>query len=187
MAPGGNIGKDSAVFEAVHGSAPDIAGKGLANPTAILLSSLQMLRYMGLGSYAQRIEDGLHAALSEDIKTRDLGGSASTSEFTQGIIERIPAGNISEKQEQARRIIIPHEPLTEQKEPWNIVGVDVFVKSTNGIPQFAETIGLFSIGMISNRGTKVFPGNVSDILMVDCFRCRFYADTTVNQKTYLSY
>ena len=185
VAPGGNIGKDSAVFEAVHGSAPDIAGKGLANPTAILLSSLQMLRYMGLGSYAQRIEDGLHAALSEGIKTRDLGGSASTSEFTQGIIERIPAGNISEKQEQARRIIIPHEPLTEQKEPWNIVGVDVFVKSTNGIPQFAETIGLFSIGMISNRGTKVFPGNAPDILMVDCFRCRFYANTTVNQKAVL--
>ena len=91
VAPGGNIGAGRAVFEAVHGSAPDIAGKGLANPTALLLSGIQMLRYMGLLAHAERVEQGLRMALVDGIRTRDLGGLASTKEFTHAIISRLPA------------------------------------------------------------------------------------------------
>ena len=185
VAPGGNIGKDAAVFEAVHGSAPDIAGKGLANPTAILLSGIQMLRYLGLNSYANRIETALHETLKADIKTRDLGGSASTLEFTNAICERIQPEDEKATHETPTRIHIPREPLTVEKQDWNINGVDVFVRSKNGIPMISETIGKFTIGMISNRGTKVYPGNAPDILMVDCYRCRFYANGPVSNEDVL--
>ena len=86
VAPGGNIGRDCAVFEAVHGSAPDIAGKGLANPTALLLSSVQMLQYMGLYDHADVINDALLKTLNAGQRTRDLGGEMSTDEFTDAII-----------------------------------------------------------------------------------------------------
>lgn len=87
VASGANIGKDCAIFEPVHGSAPDIAGKGLANPTAILFSSLAMLRHMGKLSEATRIEAALMKALSKpETRTRDLGGKVGTKEFTTAII-----------------------------------------------------------------------------------------------------
>jgi hypothetical protein len=179
VAPGGNIGKDSAVFEAVHGSAPDIAGKGLANPTAILLSSLQMLRYLGLNGYANRIESALQETLQAGIKTGDLGGSANTHEFTNAICERIAPEDESAANETPTKIIIDHEPLTVEQQPWSIHGVDVFVRSKTGMPVLPETIGAFKLAMISNRGTKIYPGVTPDILMVDHFRCRFYAEKPV--------
>lgn len=86
VAEGANIGKDYAVFEAVHGSAPDIAGKDIANPTALLLSAIEMLKYIGENNYAERIEQALFKALSGDVLTPDLGGSAKCSEFTHEII-----------------------------------------------------------------------------------------------------
>ncbi len=89
IAQGANIGKDCAVFEAVHGSAPDIAGKDLANPTAILLSAIEMLRYIGENTQAQRIEKALYKALKGNILTADLGGNAKCSEFTNEIIKNL--------------------------------------------------------------------------------------------------
>ncbi|NBO37213.1 isocitrate dehydrogenase (NAD(+)) [bacterium] len=90
VAPGANIGDTGAVFEAVHGSAPDIAGKGLANPTALLLSSVMMLQHMGELSRAQRIESALQQVLAEGKSlTRDLQGTASTMEFADAIIAKI--------------------------------------------------------------------------------------------------
>lgn len=89
VAQGANIGKDSAVFEAVHGSAPDIAGQDKANPTALLLSAIEMLRYIGEDSYAQKIEKALLTALSGAVLTADLGGSAKCSEFTDEIIKNM--------------------------------------------------------------------------------------------------
>ncbi|MFQ2342049.1 isocitrate dehydrogenase [Aeromonas dhakensis] len=90
MAPGANIGDGAAIFEAVHGSAPDIAGKNIANPTSVILASIQMLEYLGMQDTAERIREAVRATIeSGDRVTRDLGGSASTSEFTQSIIERL--------------------------------------------------------------------------------------------------
>ncbi len=87
VAPGANIGKDLAVFEPVHGSAPDIAGKNTANPTAMMLSGVHMLKYLGETSAANRIEKAIMKVLSEgNAKTRDLGGNAGTTEFTDRII-----------------------------------------------------------------------------------------------------
>jgi isocitrate dehydrogenase (NAD+) len=90
VVPAANLGAQAAVFEAVHGSAPDIAGKNVANPMALLLSAVLMLRHIGEGSIADRVVRGLHAVLSEGaVRTRDLGGSASTTEFADAIARRM--------------------------------------------------------------------------------------------------
>ncbi|GAA0365623.1 isocitrate dehydrogenase [Bowmanella denitrificans] len=90
MAPGANIGKDCAIFEAVHGSAPDIAGKNLANPTSVILASIQMLEYLGMADKAERIRAAIKEVIeSGDRTTRDLGGSHGTTDFTQAVLERL--------------------------------------------------------------------------------------------------
>ena len=90
MAPGANIGDGAAIFEAVHGSAPDIAGKNIANPTSVTLASIQMLEYLGMQDKAERTREAVRATIESGVRvTRDLGGSASTSEFTQAIIDRL--------------------------------------------------------------------------------------------------
>ena len=89
IAQGANIGTDFAVFEPVHGSAPDIAGKDIANPTAMLMSAIEMLNYIGETQVASRIRKALFQTLEDNIKTADLGGNASCSEFTKAIIERL--------------------------------------------------------------------------------------------------
>jgi isocitrate dehydrogenase (NAD+) len=90
VVPAANLGTEIGVFEAVHGSAPDIAGKGLANPTALLLSAILMLRHIDEDAMADRIMTALGAVLEQDkVLTRDLGGTASTSEFTNAIVKRL--------------------------------------------------------------------------------------------------
>jgi len=87
-----NIGVDAVVFEAVHGTAPDIAGKGWANPTAVLMSSILMLRHLGEVSVADRIESALLRVYAEGmVRTRDLRGTASTSEFVDAVISALPS------------------------------------------------------------------------------------------------
>jgi isocitrate dehydrogenase (NAD+) len=91
VVPSGNIGDEGAIFEAVHGTAPDIAGKGIANPTALLMSSILMLNYIGEGSTAGRVEQALWKVYREGKHfTRDLGGKASTEQFTDAIISALP-------------------------------------------------------------------------------------------------
>ena len=90
VVPGANLGADIAVFEAVHGSAPDIAGRGIANPMALLHSAVLMLRHINEGAIADRIMAALAAVLGEGtIRTRDLGGTASTMEFAEAICRRL--------------------------------------------------------------------------------------------------
>ena len=90
MAPGANIGADAAIFEAVHGSAPDIAGKGIANPTALLLAAATMLEHCQLVDKASRLRRALVDTLNVDgVRTGDLGGKASTAQFTQALVKRI--------------------------------------------------------------------------------------------------
>ena len=90
VVPGANIGTDTAVFEAVHGSAPDIADKNLANPTALLLSALMMLDYIGQRERGERIRGALTRVLTAGVvRTHDLGGSASTTDFTDAICREL--------------------------------------------------------------------------------------------------
>ncbi|ENY73081.1 isocitrate dehydrogenase [Aeromonas diversa] len=90
MAPGANIGSGAAIFEAVHGSAPDIAGKNIANPTSVILASVQMLEYLGMQDKAERILSAVRDTIEAGQNvTRDLGGTASTDEFTQAVMARL--------------------------------------------------------------------------------------------------
>jgi len=90
VVPSGNIGQDCAVFEAVHGTAPDIAGKGIANPTALLMSAIMMLDHLNEMGAARRVESALHKVYRERKSlTRDVGGNASTAEFTQAVISSL--------------------------------------------------------------------------------------------------
>ena len=90
MAPGANIGQDAAIFEAVHGSAPDIAGKGLANPIALMLAAAMMLDHVKLTELATRLRRGIDQTLNVDqVRTGDLGGSAGTAQFTRALVARL--------------------------------------------------------------------------------------------------
>jgi isocitrate dehydrogenase (NAD+) len=91
VVPSGNIGDEGAIFEAVHGTAPDIAGKGLANPTALLMSAILMLEHLGERTTAERIEAALVKVYKEGKHvTRDVGGTAGMQEFTDTVIAALP-------------------------------------------------------------------------------------------------
>jgi isocitrate dehydrogenase (NAD+) len=90
MAPGANIGSGASIFEAVHGSAPDIAGKGVANPLALLLAACLMLEHVGRAELANRIRGSISDVLVKDtIRTPDLGGRATTKDLTGALVRRI--------------------------------------------------------------------------------------------------
>ncbi len=90
LAPGGNIGSDAAIFEAVHGSAPDIAGQGLANPSALLLAAAMMLEHIGEDEAGRRVRRAIIATIvADEVRTRDLGGTASTQEFGDAVARRV--------------------------------------------------------------------------------------------------
>ncbi|OAF65151.1 hypothetical protein A3Q56_07140, partial [Intoshia linei] len=89
VTPSGNIGSDIALFESVHGTAPDIAGLDFANPAALLLSSVMMLRHMKLYDYANKIEKSCFETIADKTLTKDLGGNATCSEFTDAICKRL--------------------------------------------------------------------------------------------------
>lgn len=175
VAPGGNIGDHCAIFESVHGSAPDIAGKGIANPMALLLSSFQMLQHIGLHKTKERIESALLNTLRDGVTTRDLGGKADTKEFTKAIIDRLESMSedelIEPKPLRIKSELLPtYKPVEEYCH-----GVDIFVENPGGIPKVPEAVGNLKLKMISNRGTKVYPGPVPKIWLVDHHRCRYVA------------
>lgn len=184
VAPGGNIGSSCAVFEAVHGSAPDIAGKGLANPSALLISSVQMLQHLGLLGHADAIEAAMNAALNSGVKTRDLGGTATTTEYTDAIIANLKPVDapVEIPETTAQAHYTPQ--LQASMDSWDCVGCDVFVHH-DGLPVMPESIGPFTLRLLSNRGTKVWPGPTPDILLVDHFRCRYVAKTPVARQQIL--
>jgi isocitrate dehydrogenase (NAD+) len=90
LAPGANIGKDVAIFEAVHGSAPDIAGKNIADPCALLLAAADMLDHLGMADKGTRIRSAIRATLeARDRVTPDLGGTGTTESFAEALVERV--------------------------------------------------------------------------------------------------
>jgi isocitrate dehydrogenase (NAD+) len=93
LAPGANIGTEAAIFEAVHGSAPDIAGKGIANPCALVLGAAQMLDHLGHGNDAARVRAAVRDVLEKrDRTTPDLGGTGTTTTFANALVERVRGG-----------------------------------------------------------------------------------------------
>jgi isocitrate dehydrogenase len=196
FAPSANIGSNISIFEAVHGTAPDIAGKGLANPTALVLSGLMMLRHIGLVRHAATIENALLAALESGVHTGDFGDPAVpavvTSEFTQGIIRRLgseprtvkPAAAPASGSDSvtARPPQRPSEPVVMhtftglRKE---IVGVDMYLDGKMPAKETAADLERtcegtpFRLSLISCRGTQVWPRGSVFTECVDYWRARF--------------
>lgn len=181
FAPSANIGDSVAIFEAVHGTAPDIAGKGLANPTSLLMSGLMMLRHLGLHGTAALIENALLATLESGVHTADFGSpdtpSSSTQDFAEAIIANLgntPKYSAAHGKDSTARAERPHitsNRLIESPRPSEAVaGVDLFVESTQQPNEVAKTIqGLLEphqiLTVISNRGTQVWP---TGSLLTDC-------------------
>ncbi|MCS6954951.1 MAG: NADP-dependent isocitrate dehydrogenase [Candidatus Calescibacterium sp.] len=192
LAPSGNIGKNLAVFEAVHGSAPDIAGKNIANPTALILSSTMMLKHIGMKNYAEKIEQALQNTLKSGIKTQDLGGNYSTTEFTESIIKEINKTQtyieVANKEHQSEiRFFDPPSPTPSER--WEITGIDLFIEwnKVESLPEIPQKVENLELKMISNRGTKIYPPPVPEILMVNWYRCRYLSDKALSYQDILEF
>ncbi len=191
FAPSANIGDHIAIFEAVHGTAPDIAGKNIANPTALLLSGLGMLRHLGLMEAATLMENALLFTLESGVHTGDFGDktlpSLSTTEFAAAIIKnfgKVPANNpkpfIANQPPTPTQFKLENNPMLESDEGLqeHIIGADFFIESNEQPQVVAEkslkhTLGLFKLITISNRGTQVWPSGSSFTNLVNLYACRF--------------
>ncbi|MFM9967814.1 MAG: NADP-dependent isocitrate dehydrogenase [Burkholderiales bacterium] len=184
-----NVGDHGALFEAIHGGAPDIAGRGDANPSGLLLAGVMMLNYLGQSEAANRVHQAWLATIEEGLHTADIAdGETSTvigtRAFTHEIVKRLgtwPKDMVSTPLVLPRPQPWSRPPmaLPAQKE---MVGVDVFVQWTGRDPQTlagllrcAGTNGL-ALQMISNRGVKVWPDGLPETFCVDHWRCRFVSD-----------
>ncbi len=189
LAPSANIGPRHAMFEAIHGSAPDIAGQGIANPSGLLLAGVMMLVHLGQTEVAERIHNAWLRTIEEGIHTADIfkpGISAKkvgTQAFAEAVIARLgekPARLATIDYSAAERMVpapeaSPAEPVTKA-----LVGIDVFVDSTRPVEELAGRLqaaanGAFELQMITNRGVKVWPNGVPETFCTDHWRCRYMA------------
>lgn len=186
FAPSANLGHDVAIFEAVHGSAPKYAGKDVANPTAMILSGVMLLRHLGEMEAAARVENAVLFTLAEGkTVTRDIVGeakAAGTRAFTEAIIANLGQAPAGWKAREHRPLQIPARPagsIAVATQRRQVIGMDVFVEADKDATQLggvltplAEAAG-FKLKMISNRGTQVFPARGAETDCVDHWRCRF--------------
>jgi isocitrate dehydrogenase len=188
FAPSANLGNDIAIFEAVHGSAPKYAGKNTINPTAVIFSSLMMLRYLGEFEAANTIEQAVLVTLQEHrVLTKDVVGkldAASTTAYCGEVIKNLGKRSDFWKTREYKPL---HMPIVSRdpesvKATSKVVGVDVFIQSNltaNIIGKGLEEIVLelpIQLKMISNRGVKVYPSTGTSLDVVDLWSCRFIAD-----------
>ncbi|QXV64896.1 NADP-dependent isocitrate dehydrogenase [Mucilaginibacter achroorhodeus] len=190
FAPSANIGDNISIFEAVHGTAPDIQGKGIANPTALLLSGILMLRYLGYTTAAAAIENSLLYTLEQGIHTGDFGDKSTPSANTEAFADAVIA-NLGQVPVKGAVVAQPdmevkanHDHPTKNKltvvkkdSKEEIVGVDVFVESNKQPNELAEIAQKklnenTQLVMISNRGTQVWPTGSIYTELVNEYRIR---------------
>ncbi|MCP4924035.1 MAG: NADP-dependent isocitrate dehydrogenase [bacterium] len=186
FAPSANLGSDIAIFEAVHGSAPTIAGKNIANPTSVILSGAMMLRYLGEQDAANAIEQALLVTLEQGNFTSDVadmeGKGLSTTDFTDKIIGNLGQKSKTYPERQGTPLKMP-EKIKEldmvRPKSRKIVGIDLFVESTLTSEELGKNIESLvedtpmRLTVISNRGVKVYPNSEAQPDLVDAWRCRF--------------
>ncbi len=188
FAPSANLGEDAAIFEAVHGSAPQIAGKDMANPTALLHSSVLMLRRLGELDKAQVVEDALLVTLEEGkVLTPDMAGGgrepSGTKDFTKEVIKHLgdaPKQYPRREYKKLKMPVVSHAAVSVRAAETRPMGVDIFVATELDPMELGPAIENaisdlpVKLAQISNRGTKVYPNELhieSD--PVDCARLRF--------------
>ncbi len=182
-----NIGPNIGMFEAIHGSAPDIAGLGIANPSGLLLSGVSMLVHLGQTDIASRIHNAWLATLEDGLHTADIyvpGRSKArlgTEAFADAIIERLDQKPRSLKPVAYRKTAqsISQRPATNRpRSDKTLVGIDIFVDAVTSPETLArdltQAVGtLVPLQMISNRGVKVWPNGHDATFCTDHWRCRF--------------
>ena len=204
LAGSANIGDEVAMFEAIHGSAPDIAGQNIANPSGLLRAAVMMLVHLGQSEVGNRIENAWLSTLEEGIHTPDIfnpelsSKKAATDEFTEAIVERL--GNKPKKlapssyPEKVPAIsfelsLSQGSNKPSERENRELEGVDVFVYWEPGEPEvlarnLIEGAGEeFRLIMFTNRGTKVWPDGLPETFCTDHWRCRFLSSNgSLSQK-----
>lgn len=185
FAPSANLGSGVAIFEAVHGSAPKYAGQDVINPTAVILSSVMMLKHLQFFDQAETIENALFATLQSGVLTGDVVGydrGTSTSAFASAVIDNLGKRVDGYTIRRGRPLALPApmaDPVTVRPTERAVVGVDVFVESglmPDALGPVLERLvdgSPLRLKMISNRGTKVYPDGNPNIDVVDHYRCRF--------------
>lgn len=191
FAPSANIGDHISIFEAVHGTAPDIAGKNIANPTSLLLSGLSMLRHLGLMEQAVLIENALLYTLESGVHTGDFGDkkipSVSTTEFAKAIMDNFgkqplhnPKPFLPNFYVTPTNFKLEHNPMLQSdlRDHHKIVGVDFFIETSDQPKVIAEnclkhTNDNISLVTITNRGTQVWPSGSVFTNLVNQYYCRF--------------
>jgi isocitrate dehydrogenase len=185
FAPSANIGNDVSIFEAVHGSAPDIAGKNKANPTALILSSAMMLRHIGEGKAANDVEQAVLVTLESGMRTSDMIGvqnPASTTEFTKAVISNLGKRSKVSPPRDYKEVELPPARLgvnVVTAKNRLLIGLDVYIESDLDPAKLAAGLELLAkptplkLQMITNRGAMVFPASGRRVSLVDHFRCRF--------------
>jgi isocitrate dehydrogenase len=186
FAPSANFGYDVSMFEAVHGTAPDIAGRDRANPTAMILSSVMLLRHLSEFAAADQLEQALLVTLEQGVHTVDVpsGSSVGTRAFAEAVAANLGSTSAAPSRDHQElkfpRIFGPDidsQPGSRRK-----VGVDVFIETQDppervGRRLRAAGIGsAFELRMLSNRGTQVWPDPGNLPTCVDHYRCRFIFD-----------
>ena len=185
-----NIGQDFAMFEAIHGSAPDIAGQGIANPSGILNGALLMLHHIGQNDVAVKIENAWMKTLEDGSHTGDIAKDKSKALSTDAFADAVIA-NLGEKPanlpvadvSQFKQMKMPtHAQRTISQREKKLVGVDVFVDAIDADPselgrkaEGAVVPGV-NFKLVSSRGVKVYPGAVDVDIVTDLWRCRYYGD-----------
>ena len=189
LGPSANIGEHCAMFEAIHGSAPTIAGLGVANPSGLLLAGVMMMVHIGQPDVAERVHNAWLRTVEDGIHTQDIykeGGSTEkvgTMAFADAVIERL---------EQRPETLTPVTygvgarsftiPAATKRSPAqkDLVGIDVFVQSSDPVENLARTMQMaesdrLELVMITNRGVKVWPNGLPETFCTDHWRCRFMA------------
>jgi isocitrate dehydrogenase len=185
FAPSANIGNEVAIFEAVHGSAPKYAGKNVINPTAVILSSVLMLRYLGYLEEASAIEHAVFVTLESGVLTGDVVGydkGTPTTDYANAIIGNLGTRTEAWAVRDVRPLQLPKvDTAPDYVKPSTraVVGLDVFVESPLSAGELGASLmeltqdTKLSLKMISSRGTKVFPPTGAMTETGDHFRCRF--------------
>lgn len=197
MAGSSNIGSDFAMFEAIHGSAPDIAGQGIANPSGLLQAAVMMLYHLGQNEVGDLIQNAWLKTIESGIHTADIFNTDSstqlvnTREFTAAVIDRLglkPEALKPNSSNSSYRIQLPKYERKAQPRK-DLLGVDIFVDWQGSKPEELATklqhieLENIKLSMITNRGIKVWPGGFEETFCTDHWRCRFNATagSTINK------
>lgn len=202
LAPSANVGERYAMFEAIHGSAPDIAGKNIANPSGLLLSGINMLVYIGQNEVAERVHNAWLKTIEDRVWTRDIVKKAAgqtgytevgTKEFAKAIVARLgQKPTLLKPVDYSQAVVSFKKPkLTNvRNDVMQLDGVDLFIAngvlSANELGKKLEQIAgpEFRLIMLSNRGQVVYPGGFPETFCTDHWRCRFQAAAGQDRPTH---